>query len=199
MSIISAWVCFTGETELKFLSFLKKGFKHCCVLIEYSDTWLILDPLSTYTDIEIIPKEKVQNLPLWLSSHDYFVMKAPLNRENIKPHTIGVYSCVSFVKKILGIKSLRLQTPWQLARYLYAHKTKGEKMGKIIPKPKAPKVVVQPVDPVKEVEKEKDQEELERERIQRSNLLSQTVKTSLRGALSETNEMLPPRKTLLGE
>ncbi len=197
MMIISAWVCFTGETELRWLALLKKGFKHCCVILEYHDHWLVLDPLSTYTDIEIVQKERVSNLPLVLSSQNYFIMLAILNREGITPHTIGIYSCVSFVKKILGIKAWRVQTPWQLARYLYDHITKGEKMGKIISPPKAPQVVVEPTtDPDAEKKKE---EERNRAAIKNESLLSQTVKTSLKGVLSETNDFVPKRKTLLGE
>lgn len=194
MNIISVWVCFTGETELKWLSLLKKGFKHCCILIEYETHWFVLDPLSTYTEVEVISKIQSGNLPLFLSSQNYFVLKAPLNREGIKPHTIGIYSCVSFVKKILGIKSWRVQTPWQLARYLFAHQTKGENMGKIISPLKAPKM-----KGPSEADINKEEEERRKKASATQGLLSQTVKTSLQGVLSDTNDFVPQRKNLLGE
>lgn len=68
-------------------------------------------------------------------------------------------------------------------------------MGKIIPKPKAPKV-----EAVKEEDTDQ-QEETARNKaaLYQKSIGGQTVKTSLRGVLNSTQAVLPERKKLLGE
>lgn len=65
-------------------------------------------------------------------------------------------------------------------------------MGKIIPKPKAPEV-----KPVKEEEPEEVKKN--KAALYQKSIQDQTVRTSLRGVLNNTNSIVPERKKLLGE
>ncbi len=65
-------------------------------------------------------------------------------------------------------------------------------MGKIIPKPKAPEV-----KPVKEEELEEVKKN--KAALYQKSIQDQTVRTSLRGVLNNTNSIVPERKKLLGE
>lgn len=65
-------------------------------------------------------------------------------------------------------------------------------MGKIIPKPKASEV-----KPVKEEELEEVKKN--KAALYQKSIQDQTVRTSLRGVLNNTNSIVPERKKLLGE
>ena len=67
-------------------------------------------------------------------------------------------------------------------------------MGKIIPKPKAPEV-----KPVKEEETENEDTKKNKAALYQKSIQNQTVRTSLRGVLTNTNAIVPERKKLLGE
>ena len=114
-----AWVGFAPEAEIWWLRFLKKGYRHCFVCIKSHDQWVIIDPLSRSIDIEIIAAEKVKNLPRYLAQQGYKVY--PFGSiENTKKtgRIIGYLSCVTLVKKTLGLSKPFIFTPYQLARYL---------------------------------------------------------------------------------
>ena len=119
-----AWVGFAPEAEIWWLRILKKGYRHCFVCIKNNDHWTIIDPLSHSIDVETIEVKKIKNLPRYLTDQGYIVM--PFG--DIDPHKkggriLGYLSCVTIVKKILGLHSPFIFTPYQLAKYL--HK-KGE-------------------------------------------------------------------------
>lgn len=77
-------------------------------------------------------------------------------------------------------------------------------MGKIIKKPKAPKVIVQQApEPEKDTGNEDDVVERQRraraEKEDEQKGRESLVNTSLRGVLNDVNDYRPLRKTLLGE
>ncbi len=68
-------------------------------------------------------------------------------------------------------------------------------MGKVIPKPKAPKTA----EPVQQKQEEKVDETKNKAALYSRSQGQQTVRTSLRGVLNNTNQITVQRKTLLGE
>lgn len=66
------WVVFTGKTDIAWLKFLKKGFRHCFALIKTKNQWMSFDPLSAFTDIEIYDHLNSDfDLPEWLEKQGY--------------------------------------------------------------------------------------------------------------------------------
>jgi hypothetical protein len=126
-----AYVVFTGKTDIWFLKFLKKGFRHCFIILEDQEHWVTFDPLSSHTEIEIIAKNKNMFLPDWLISQKFKVIEAKFNDvQNIKS-PMALMNCVESVKRILGIHSYSIVTPYQLFKYLKQN-NKEKKHGKLI-------------------------------------------------------------------
>ncbi len=113
----SAWVVFTGQTELKWLRILKAGYRHCYVLINDGEHWISLDPLSGYTEIMVHHIAPAFDLPGWLRSHGLKVVDAPMKQPGCQSPCL-VYSCVEAVKRVLGMHEWWIVTPWQLYRNL---------------------------------------------------------------------------------
>lgn len=68
------WVVFTGKTDIAWLRFLKPGFRHCYALINDGQKWMSIDPLSSYTDIQIYHHIAPDfNLPNWLNDQGYIL------------------------------------------------------------------------------------------------------------------------------
>jgi hypothetical protein len=114
-----AWVVFSGQTEISWLRFLKPGFRHCYVLLNDGERWTSVDPLSHVMEVSThhhVPADF--DLPGWLESRGNRVVQAPLRRDITKPAPFMLFTCVEAVKRILGVHSRGVITPWQLYRYL---------------------------------------------------------------------------------
>ncbi len=110
-----ALVCFTGETELRWLRFLKPGFRHCLALVEQESCWTVYNPLSNRTALDVIPPRPVALLRRQMEEMGYKVVEtraattAPLRLAPLFP-----FSCVEAVKRLLGIHNRQAFTPWRL-------------------------------------------------------------------------------------
>ncbi len=120
----SAWVVFSGQTDRPWLKCLKRGYRHCFVIINDGRRWLSFDPMLNYTDIRMhhhIPPEF--DLPSWFNARGHHVLSAPLCQRPQKPAPFALFTCVEAVKRILGLHARLIITPWQLYRYLSKHQT----------------------------------------------------------------------------
>ena len=121
------WIIFTGETDLKFLQFLKKGFRHCFVVMQTENGWITIDPLYLNIDINHYrDKQKNIFLPQWFEQQGYKVVQAIINKPTKRKIYFSPYSCVEVIKKIIGLNNFFIMTPWQLYKYL---KKKGNYNG----------------------------------------------------------------------
>jgi hypothetical protein len=114
---LKTWVVFSGHADMAWLKILKPGFRHCSVLLHDGDRWISYDPLSNYTAITVHQLPAEFNLPLWMQERGHTVL--PVDRSfPPKPAPVAFFSCVSAVKRVLGLHKRFIITPWQLYRYL---------------------------------------------------------------------------------
>lgn len=116
----SAWVVFSGETDLPWLRFLKPGFRHCFVLMNDGRHWVSIDPLANHTEVTVHHVPADFNLPQWLADRGQKVINAPVCRTRRSAAPIGFFTCVEAVKRVLGLHDGLVFTPWQLYRRLSA-------------------------------------------------------------------------------
>lgn len=115
-------VCFTGQTELWWLRFLHPAFRDCFALIQSGENWILYNPLSHQTDIQIYPDIPAPHLRRHLEETGHYVVelhvthKCPQRLAAIFP-----YSCVEAVKRVLGIHDRWTRTPYQLHKLLKEH------------------------------------------------------------------------------
>ncbi|MFP4098018.1 MAG: hypothetical protein ACLFP8_06385 [Alphaproteobacteria bacterium] len=114
-----AWVVFTDQSELKFVRFLKRGFRHCFVLIHDGRRWVSIDPMANYMEV-IIHEDVTENLDViaFLKQRGHHVARACLSRNITTAAPVMLFTCVEACKRILGIHKRSILTPWQLYRHL---------------------------------------------------------------------------------
>ena len=117
LNLQNAWVVFSNSTDLPWLKVLKKGFRHCSILLHDGKHWITYDPLSNYTDIVVHHMPGDFDLPLWLKDRGHTVVNAPITRQQ-KPAPWMLLTCVESVKRVLGIHAMHVLTPWQQYQYL---------------------------------------------------------------------------------
>lgn len=112
-----AWVVFTGQTDFFLLRMLKKGYRHCFVILHDGERWLSLDPLSSHTEVFVHGVPAQFDMAAWLRGRGHKVVPANI-RETHKPAPFMLFTCVEAVKRVLGVHKRTVITPWQLYRYL---------------------------------------------------------------------------------
>lgn len=111
---LPAIVLFAGNTQLKWLRFLQPGFRHCLVAVRLGSSWIVMDPLSHRTALNVIEGFSAEELAGWYESQGLkavrtFVREAPAKVAPMAPAT-----CVEAVKRILRIHAWSVTTPRQL-------------------------------------------------------------------------------------
>jgi len=121
----NAWVIFTGKTDIFWLNLLKPGFRHCFVLLHDGNAWITIDPLSSYTDIQVYHHlESKFNLPAWLKEQGYTVVPYIIEKNISKAAPWSFFTCVEAVKRIIGLHACLVITPWQLYSHLHKNTNK---------------------------------------------------------------------------
>jgi hypothetical protein len=114
-----AWVVFSGQADRPWLKMLRPGFRHCFVIVNDGQSWLSLDPMLNHMDVRVhhhVPANF--DLPEWLRQRGQRVIAAPLSRVLKNPAPWRLFTCVEAVKRLLGLHSRFVFTPWQLFRHL---------------------------------------------------------------------------------
>ncbi len=115
------WVVFSDTTDLPILKCLKRGFRHCYILLSDGQKWFSIDPMAHMTEVAAHTFNTAFNLPLWIESQGETVIAVEMTAAEKKPAPLMLLTCVEMVKRLLGIQSRWIFTPWQL----YAHLLKN--------------------------------------------------------------------------
>lgn len=113
----NVWVVFSPFTSLWYLRFLKSGFKHCFLVLEDNGAFFVVDPLAS--KIELLTFRISGTL--FISEFERLgmkVIKTNINDNSASSWKFGIFTCVEVVKRILGVYSFKVITPYQLYKYL---------------------------------------------------------------------------------
>ncbi len=112
-------VVFVPWAGLPWLKFLRPGFRHCFAIALAGPHWILCDGLSNALVLAVVDqrtvclqlaelcRKGVRIVPV-AGTPEFHPRKAP----------IGLQTCVETVKRLLGIRSLYVHTPWQLFNFL---------------------------------------------------------------------------------
>jgi hypothetical protein len=119
----SALVVFTDDASCVWLQFLRRGFRHCFVLLRAGPVWLACEPLKDRIELDILALPPEFDLAAFYGGQGHRVLQGrrPLSRPP-RPSAPAPLTCVTVVKRLLGIYAPWAWTPWQL----YAHLTAPE-------------------------------------------------------------------------
>ncbi|MBT4890053.1 MAG: hypothetical protein HON65_10925 [Rhodospirillales bacterium] len=113
-----AVVVFTNQTALPWLRLLSCGFRHCFVAVEADCGWIVFDPLSNVLKTNSLAAISSQELANWYRANGYRVMISYVRDPLMRPAPWALFTCVEAVKRLLGIHSRWVVTPWQLWKFL---------------------------------------------------------------------------------
>ena len=115
-----AWVVFSPQADRAWLRFLRKGYRHCFIVMTDGNGWLSVDPMLHRTEIKQhrhLPDGF--DFPAWLAKRGYDVIQAPVKYPSTKRFPVfRPLTCVETIKRILGITKRGVLTPWQLKKFL---------------------------------------------------------------------------------
>lgn len=113
-----ALVVFSGNSDIWWLRWLKRGFRHCFIAFNDGRHWITLDPLSHRTEVKVQDVPADFNLAAYYESREMRCVTARLQATPLKCAPPGLFTCVEAVKRALGIRAPGILTPSQLYRYL---------------------------------------------------------------------------------
>lgn len=118
-----ALVVFVDQCGLKWLQWLRRGYRHCFVAVRSGSSWVICDPLSHRTDLIVVGDFTTRELADWYRGHGLRVVQTHVLSAPLRPAPIRPYTCVEAVKRVLGMHAPWTLTPWQLYRRLCRSET----------------------------------------------------------------------------
>ena len=115
----SILVVFTDQTDLWWLRVLRRGFRHCFVILRFADIWISVDALAHKTEVMRLDLPDAFDLRRWFESQGDHVISVPVPPLSVSPKCLlpAAFSCVENVKRVVGIQSCFILTPWQLFRH----------------------------------------------------------------------------------
>lgn len=118
---MTAFVGFGGSNSVWWTRFLKKGYRHCLVVLACkNNVFLLIDPILKQIDYVVCEDEKIID---YIKGMGYKFIKTEIKQEvKDKPHIFVPFTCVEVVKRVLGITSFWIVTPYQLFKYIKKEK-----------------------------------------------------------------------------
>lgn len=114
-----AVVVFGEQTRLPKLRRLKPGFRHCHAYLALPGGWIGVDPLSHMIEIKGFydwPAEA--DLAAHLRRLGQCALTVPVLTAPKRLAPPLPFSCVEVVKRLIGLQSWRIRTPWELFLHL---------------------------------------------------------------------------------
>ena len=111
-----AIVLFHHDSNHPLRRFLKSGFRHCLVVVETGDYWVLIDPRDGMPKIEVVAGA-TYDLAGFYRRNDYMAVETNIvGGKLISP--LALTNCVGAVKAILGIRKPFVVTPYRLFKFL---------------------------------------------------------------------------------
>lgn len=127
-----AYVVFVDNTSLWWLKFLKKGFRHCYMIFSLGKNpqlLIELNPMSNqfyvFKHTSIMGCDYIFHLK---QKDNVKILPVTIKQSELKTAPLGAFSCVEFVKRVLGIHRFWLFTPYQLYKFLTKTKNSRKKV-----------------------------------------------------------------------
>jgi hypothetical protein len=110
---------FVDDTACPWLRGLRRGFRHCFVLLHAQPLWLACEPLKDRIELDVLDLPPEFDLARFYGEQGYRVLLGrrppPGPRRRFAPAPL---TCVTVVKRLLGIHAPWVWSPWQLYSHL---------------------------------------------------------------------------------
>lgn len=131
LSARSALVVFVGHADCRWLGFLRAGFRHCFVVVRDGGAWVTCDPLKDRIELSLLPLRPDFDLAAFYAGRGHTVLLGLTTPGRPRqPFGVAPMTCVTVVKRLLGVRAPWVVTPWQLCRHL---RTAGSGFRDVVP------------------------------------------------------------------
>ncbi len=117
-----AVVAFADAERPRWLRLLAKGFRHCFALVCTSGRWVVIDPMSHWTDVAVLAETAdgatADEMVRTLEKRGLAAIACAIAEPARRGHPPALFTCVEAVKRILGVRKPLVLTPRQLFRLL---------------------------------------------------------------------------------
>ena len=97
--------------------FLRRGFRHCALVLDEGDYWVGVDAGFGAPKVRVLADSRHDIASAYRETGRYHVQEIEFRRRP-RMNGLAVRSCVSLVKELLCVRAWWVQTPFQLYRYL---------------------------------------------------------------------------------
>lgn len=111
------YVVFVDEVSLWWLHLLKRKYRHCYILFKLDEgmTWVEVNPMSNQLFFNVYKfVENTDYIEFVRSSFDAQICEVRIANAGLKTAPLGFFTCVEFVKRVIGIHDRFIITPYQL-------------------------------------------------------------------------------------
>ncbi|MFA7431597.1 MAG: hypothetical protein WCZ23_15670 [Rhodospirillaceae bacterium] len=125
-----AVVVFSDAGDLPILRLLKRGFRHCFVVLRRGGAWVVVDPLAHRTVIDLVPgslAREAEDVAAFYRRCGLSAVVAPVAEPGRRLAPVRFHTCVEAVKRLLGRRAPLVFTPAQLYGHLLAERHKCNK------------------------------------------------------------------------
>ena len=109
---------FCDQTGLWWLRWLRRGFRHCFLVLDEGDGCLLVDPLAQQTELTRVRGVGLDHVAGWCRRRGFRVVPCRVCRAPRRALGWRPFSCVEVVKRILGLQLPWVLTPFQLYRIM---------------------------------------------------------------------------------
>jgi hypothetical protein len=114
----SVLVVFADHAGCPWLRPLRRGFRHCFVVLRTDSVWLACEPLKDRIELDALVLPDDFDLATFYCQQGHQVLLGERVRVRARGRVaLAPLTCVTVVKRLLGIDAPWVWTPWQL----YAH------------------------------------------------------------------------------
>lgn len=117
-----AIIGFTDAERPWWLRFFPKGFRHCFALISDAGRWVVVNPMSHWTDIAVLPEAadnaRVEDIVRALADKNIAARVCAVAEPARRTLPPTPFTCVEVVKRIVGLRAPWVLTPAALARFI---------------------------------------------------------------------------------
>ena len=119
ISGVDALIVFVNHTECHWLTWLQPGFRHCVVALRFGDRWVVCDSLKNSIEFYVFDLPHKFDLASFYTMKGHIVLAGTrLRQPDVRRLALDPLTCVAIAKRMIGFRSIWVQTPWQLFRAL---------------------------------------------------------------------------------
>lgn len=117
-AVEDALVVYDDRIGIPWLRVLKRGFRHCFLVVRGPVGWILYNPMSHRTQFGLYSNMHPDDMAAFFRHRGYTVQRTRTFASPRQTQPWRLFTCVEAVKRGLGLRCGWVLTPWQLYKYM---------------------------------------------------------------------------------